>query len=546
MINTKIILSEKWQKITNEKNYEVFYTGYPILRKDGSPLTQNLLVEMLENERNDYNNLFHKLAGSYSIVIKSENIIIISDAVRSTPVFFGINNKLLTLSDSVDKLAYENKNLEINQSALHDFKMAGFCVGNETLFENIYQCLPGSALELSIKENESILIKHHNFKYESNSITPDLNHLVQCLDKIFNRFINLDINRNVTYAIPLSGGYDSRVIALMFKRLGLKNVVCYTYGKYSSEEVKISRYVARKLGYRWEYIPYSEDVWSKFKDSDLYRNSLSSLGNYCSVPHVQDLPAIEKLVSRLSVSPKQLVFVPGISADLNTGAFVSKFPQIYKNNKFSEMCLYKHIKKYSFNLISSHYFNKGFSGNKINLFINSNTYLKYNYKIFEKWISNEKVVKYVANSVRGYEHYGARWWLPFWDLDFIEFWDNVPLDIKVDQALYKDLIDFLSLGNNLSFKGRTDFRDSDLLFSTNFNKSRMNFISKHIDLKKKVKPYIPSFLLNRVRLSKFIRSDMRWHFMFSKSFINSMRKYKPLNVVAYVAHDLLIRNKFIK
>ncbi len=52
-----------------------------------------------------------------------------------------------------------------------------------------------------------------------------------------------------------------------------------------------------------------------------------------SLPHIQDWPAVFFLKEKKIISG-DAIFVPGISADLNTGGFIEKYPKIYsKANK---------------------------------------------------------------------------------------------------------------------------------------------------------------------------------------------------------------------
>ena len=54
--------------------------------------------------------------------------------------------------------------------------------------------------------------------------------------------------------VPLSGGYDSRLVASGFAYLGYKNVKCFSYGQKNNFESLISKKVAKKLGYDWKFI----------------------------------------------------------------------------------------------------------------------------------------------------------------------------------------------------------------------------------------------------------------------------------------------------
>lgn len=54
--------------------------------------------------------------------------------------------------------------------------------------------------------------------------------------------------------------------------------------------------------------------------------------------------------------------------------------------------------------------------------------------------------KYVVNSQRIYDFYNINWLLPLWNKSFIKFWEEVPMQYKINQKLYKDTLRELNLG----------------------------------------------------------------------------------------------------
>jgi hypothetical protein len=46
----------------------------------------------------------------------------------------------------------------------------------------------------------------------------------------------------------------------------------------------------------------------------------------------------------------------------------------------------------------------------------------------------------VMNQQRAYDFIGHEWRLPLWSEDFLDFWEKVPPQYKVEQALYRDVL----------------------------------------------------------------------------------------------------------
>ena len=43
--------------------------------------------------------------------------------------------------------------------------------------------------------------------------------------------------------------------------------------------------------------------------------------------------------------------------------------------------------------------------------------------------------KFIANSCRVYEFWGYEWRMPFWDIEFINFWNDLPLQLRLEKFL---------------------------------------------------------------------------------------------------------------
>jgi asparagine synthetase B (glutamine-hydrolysing) len=51
-------------------------------------------------------------------------------------------------------------------------------------------------------------------------------------------------------------------------------------------------------------------------------------------------------------------------------------------------------------------------------------------------VFNERVAKFIVNSVRVYEFFGYSWRMPLWDNELIGFFSQVPLKFRIDEYLY--------------------------------------------------------------------------------------------------------------
>ncbi len=267
------------------------------------------------------------------------------DRVRSIPLFYGQKGADFYMSDSADWVRQQVANKEIDPLAREEFLLTGYVTGPDTLFPDVKQLQAGEAL--SVQDNgESLIIKpirYYRFihKYESpKSMKELMEEHDQVLLRVFNRLIERADGR--TIVVPLSGGYDSRLIVLMLKRLGYESVITFSYGRTGNKESEVSRKVAESLGLPWVFVEYSNELWYAWYHSEDYKEYAYFAHGCTSLPHIQDWPAVWQL-NRDNVITTDSIFVPGHSADLPAGSRSQAVPELYVTNSLDTLQLFNSI-----------------------------------------------------------------------------------------------------------------------------------------------------------------------------------------------------------
>ncbi len=420
-------------------NNHIFVKGY-IFDKDNEYYHSERLLEYFSDVRNE-SELINKLKdinGNFSLVInRDDRVFIAVDRLRSMPIFYQYSGEELLISDDAKLIKDRIDNNSIDPIKLLEFKLTGYTIGNSTLLDNVKQVQAGELIIVKMEDPLNIESKFYSNHLHSNFTTSKEEELFKELEivstNIFKRVVKSA--RNKMIVVPLSGGYDSRYILAMLKKEGYENVVCYTYGREDSFEVRISREVASKLGYTWYFIKYDKTSWDKMLSKDGIEYFESS-HNYSSLPHIQDYIAIEYLNNKRLIDDNAII-IPGFCGDLLGGSYLmhdKDLKDILLNNKtLSEYIYRKH-----FNLFNYHGNMKEKIINNIGKFIDD-----YEIKDEEDLISiNEhfftchKVSKFVINSLRVYEHFGYEWRMPLWDNELTDFWYKIKRDKREGGYLY--------------------------------------------------------------------------------------------------------------
>jgi len=433
------------------------------------------------NDKTEFTKKIKQLNGFYNIIFQNNNCLCVAvDPVRSYPIFFKIQNECLTIYDSL--LSINLSDEKIDNISINEFILSGFTNSNFTLFKNIYQIPSGNILIFENGKLSFLEYANHYHNYDNEEIESNNINRLKSIDKSISDKIKF-LSRTYTIVIPLSGGYDSRYIATLCKEQNITNVICYTYGRKNSFEVRTSEKVAKELKYQWHFIEYNQEEWNDMLYSPFFLDFCLYSSNYSSLPVYQEFIALKKLKEH-NILPENSIFLPGFSGDLLGGSIL---PQEYFFNKSEK------LKKINLN---KYIFNKYFTNIKINNEITDQILnrIKFNIKdfksaddfvsIYENWFTQNRIAKYINNAVRIYEFFGYMWYLPLWDKELIEFWYNVPNKYRIQNKFYNQY-----LLNEKFKKFNIDYIKEDSLNPSHIR----NFIKK----------ILPTFVFDKIKTIVF-------------------------------------------
>ena len=157
--------------------------------------------------------------GVFSFIISLEDTICIaSDLTRSFPLFYTIQKGKLFLSDDILHLKKQFTIDDFDKISEIELKASNHTHGKKTLLKNVFQV---QASEYLIINNDEVIDRNFFFSYaiekeSSDSYSSLKNKTIITFNNVFKRFI--DSLNNRTIVVPLSGGFDSRLIAIMLKK----------------------------------------------------------------------------------------------------------------------------------------------------------------------------------------------------------------------------------------------------------------------------------------------------------------------------------------
>lgn len=356
--------------------------------------------------REEIEALIKILNGCFSAIYNHNNqLLVYVDTAASFPIFYEINKDKITISDCpiIESTA-------LSKTQLKAYTKIYCSEGNETLLEN-WKCIPAGKM-LSLSNNGEILIENwfEHFSINKINFNDSFSNKYVKITKQWMKQIKALQSNDTTLLIPLSGGYDSRLIVCILKAAGCENILCYTYGHPESHERKIAEQVAKTLKVEWEFIPYDEKIFQAYF-SENWKDYSSKNHHFQSVPHEQDFFALSALKAK-GLLEKPFIAIPGFCGDISGGSFLEKAEIDVKQQIF---------KKYGYT-----------SSLDFNVMMDSND-------VYQEWLVQNRLSKFIVNSVRVYEHFGGIWALPMWHKDFLELFYKLSFDDRLHEKRYIEL-----------------------------------------------------------------------------------------------------------
>lgn len=393
-----------------------------------------------------------KLNGHFSVVIESNDYILLAvDKMRTFPIFIKKTTNSICISDKiyVDECHYNDEQAEV-------FKKIYCTEGNHTLLKEWKQLQAGQYAIINKKDSTIFIADYYQHKknknyerkteYESKIELQQLE--VQLIDKIKKQ------TRGKNILLPLSGGYDSRYLLLLLLSNQIENITCFTYGRSESYEVKTAEKICRKLNVKWHFIEYTDALLSRFF-TDEWQQYTQQNHAFSSLPHEQDFFALSYLKSK-NLLPKNAILINGFCQDGIAGSIFEPIKQMdvvkYINNK------------YGVNIDTSE--------------------IENSWDGYQHWFIQNRVSKFIINSVRVYAYFGIDFYLPFWENNWIQFWYNLPMSFKIQQAFYNDYI----------------FKNWFEKYAISYRKPNYDTTLKYYAIKKIAKKYLPK------KITKFIQN----------------------------------------
>ena len=372
------------------------------------------------------------------------------DRIRSIPLIWARAGAEVIVDQDSGRTArrLDLTETQIDTDAALAVGLAGYTIGDDTLYPKVRQIGPGGFLFVDESGVETPRRYHRWTPWLPDDVAPD--DLVAPLGELHQRLIDKLIAgaNGRSIAVPLSAGLDSRFVAAGLRAAGYDNVICFAYGLPDNREAAISRVIAKRLGYPWHFVKFSNRAMRRAMASDDHAAFRASADSLTGIHFPQDYLALRQLRDNGAIGPDSIM-VNGQSGDFITGNHIPNNLLVARHDRAPaarrkaviDALLARHFKQWA-HLQTPDNFDRLARrlGREIDAIGMPHT-ASGDHGIYEYCEFQDRQSKYVVGGQRVYEHFGLEWRLPLWDQDYLDFWARAPLVAKAHQQLYRRVLE---------------------------------------------------------------------------------------------------------
>ncbi|MDO4527576.1 MAG: asparagine synthase C-terminal domain-containing protein [bacterium] len=387
------------------------------------------LAELLlaQTEARDVASIINNLNGTWAFVwVNGDEIVFAVDHIRSIELLYHIDeiNQTCFIFDNLSSYLQKHT-FEFDEDVLHEYLSSGFAWREKTLIKGIY----------SVQAGEYVTILDHTLTRIDYFIpTPNLSNttlqteaIIGDIDETFcnaiKRLIQSVNGRRIV--VPLSGGYDSRLVVNYLCKLGYKNILCYTYGAEKNLDSEYSKNVAAALGLPWHFVEYKGNVFLDGIEEKEIQDFCKFSCNGTNTPILQEFYALKSLKEHGIITEEDIV-VPGHCLDILAGSDLSKACYSW--------CVASEIYGTSTKMFYKDSYSRTIKD--LRCYVNEN-HKQSKKETFEVFSLRENITKVIYNAIRICEWFGLDWRMPWTDKEIISLWLNIPWKMRYGRVWFR-------------------------------------------------------------------------------------------------------------
>lgn len=391
------------------------------------------------------------LEGFYAAIVDpgDGHTLLVADGVRSIPLYYsegpdaGATGEVVVSDDGATVAqAVDGARDPVTSS---EFLLTRYVTGPDTVWRGVNSVQAGEVVRL---DGEPTRRTYRGYWPDTGAASDPQAVLAQGLDRALDRLETVAAGQRVV--LPLSGGYDSRLLAASLAERGLP-VTAFAFGRPGHPDIEVSREVADRLGIDWTLVEYDRTLWRDWyhgTDGEQLRERAfggDALPFLAAHPAVQHLRETGRVPADAVWCPGHTVATPGERLPLFRGGSPGPdgsfdcVPAVEADDDpdrerlpptvdaLVEYVLDRHYALWewsdpAFEAATRGRIRRGLLGSRTPAAVDDAASAA---AAYERWEWRGRMTTFTAGDLRAYEAAGVDWWLPLLDPAYVRAWGQL-------------------------------------------------------------------------------------------------------------------------
>jgi len=433
---------------------ESWFSGYLLDPQwDGTPAAEALARRLAGIATEDLPAALAVMDGRFAFVLRQRGRVVAAvDRVRTVPLF--VAETAGTDVVGPDALGVRGAAglgpADLDEDAALPLAMSGYTLGSRTLYRGLRQLRAG---ELVVWEGAGASWRRW-YRYEpwSAKASADPTEAAEALASIVRRACErlAASAGDRPILVPLSAGLDSRLIVSGLREVGFDRVTAFAYGHPGNHEAATSRQVAARLGVPWFFMPVTHRDMARRYAAPEFEAFLDFADTCAGTPMLQEY-GVAAALREAGWADRGALLVNGQTGDFISGGHAPVSLALRDGDPgpgprraaLLQALVAKHYSLWQALRTPDRLERLGHL-----LLDDLDTGLpdpmdlpaSLDWSLFEHSEWQNRQSQYVVSGQRTYEHFGFGWRLPLWDAELMDFFQALPVELKLGQRLWKDTL----------------------------------------------------------------------------------------------------------
>ena len=333
---------------------------------------------------------------------------------------FAVSDRYLTIQESIQSIG-----LAIDIVGIAEFLLFNFPLNEKTFIEGIQRIPMGS---VGIFHENDLSFEPYWTPTSISSSIKDLEKAVRDVDNLLNIAIDLIIsdNENKEFALGLSGGMDSRLIAAKFVERGV-HPSCFVYGNKKSDSFRVSREVATELGIPLKLVEIDPLFYQTVAKDAVTISPMINLLTSWPLASLDQLPQYDILLTGFNGDNMFGSHILSTSLSLPTGDIDSIVKQILR--KYGQNGKISDIQQIMIPSVSQQIMDS------LNQFVTTYKLLP-PWKVIEAFNFSNRQLAFIKFDFM-FQSSGAKWISPFMYPPLVDYLNSLDISLKLNLKLFQ-------------------------------------------------------------------------------------------------------------